>query len=58
MLRKCEWGHDDYSLNVANLPATPRMTDTDDAPALKSKNVKKRGKGDYQNDLFTQEVGK
>lgn len=21
VLRKCEWGHDDYSLNVANLPA-------------------------------------
>ncbi len=25
VLRKCEWGHDDYSLNVANLPmAQPR----------------------------------
>ena len=58
VLRKCEWGHDDYSLNVANLPETPRMTDADDAPALKSKNGKKRGKGAYQNDLFTQEVGK
>lgn len=23
VLRKCEWGHDDYSLNVANLPAPP-----------------------------------
>ena len=20
VLNKCEWGHDDYSLNVANLP--------------------------------------
>ena len=20
VLKKCEWGHDDYSLNVANLP--------------------------------------
>ncbi|MEQ1743191.1 MAG: hypothetical protein ABL869_11945 [Candidatus Nitrotoga sp.] len=20
MLARCEWGHDDYSLNVANLP--------------------------------------
>lgn len=58
VLRKCEWGHDDYSLNVANLPETPRLTDADDAPALKSKNGKKRGKGAYQNDLFKQEVGK
>jgi len=24
VLQKCEWGHDDYSLNVANLPQTPR----------------------------------
>jgi len=23
VLKKCEWGHDDYSLNVANLPAAP-----------------------------------
>ncbi len=23
VLRKCEWGHDDYSLNVANLPKAP-----------------------------------
>lgn len=59
VLRKCEWGHDDYSLNVANLPETPRMTDADDAPALKSKNGKKSNRKDaYQNDLFTQEVGK
>ena len=20
VLNKCEWGHDDYSLNIANLP--------------------------------------
>lgn len=60
VLRECEWGHDDYSLNVANLPEAPRMTDADDAPARRSKNGKKRGngKGAYQNDLFKQEVGK
>lgn len=60
VLRKCEWGHDDYSLNVANLPETPRMTDVDDAPARTAKNGRKRdnGKGAYQNDLFKQEVGK
>lgn len=58
VLRKCEWSHDDYSLNVANLPETPRMAETDDAPARSTKNSRKRDKGDYQNDLFTQEVGK
>ncbi len=29
VLQKCEWGHDDYSLNVANLPKVPET-----APAL------------------------
>jgi len=60
VLRECEWGHDDYSLNVANLPETPRMTDADDVPARRPKNGKKRGngKGAYQNNLFKQEVGK
>jgi adenine-specific DNA-methyltransferase len=24
VLRKCEWGKDDYSLNVANLPMAPK----------------------------------
>lgn len=27
VLRKCEWGKDDYSLNVANLPEAPREPD-------------------------------
>jgi adenine-specific DNA-methyltransferase len=25
VLRKCEWGKDDYSLNVANLPIAPKV---------------------------------
>ena len=25
VLHKCEWGHDDYSLNVANLPKAPEL---------------------------------
>jgi adenine-specific DNA-methyltransferase len=60
VLRKCEWGHDDYSLNVAHLPEAPRLTDADDAPARATKNGKKRGnrKAAYQDDLFTQEVSK
>lgn len=60
VLRKCEWGHDDYSLNVANLPEAPRLTYADDAPARTPKTSKKRGSGEgaYQDDLFTQEAGK
>ena len=27
LLRKCEWGKDDYSLSVANLPAAPQLED-------------------------------
>jgi adenine-specific DNA-methyltransferase len=23
VLKRCEWGHDDYSLNVENLPQKP-----------------------------------
>jgi adenine-specific DNA-methyltransferase len=25
VLHKCEWGHDDYSLEIKNLPAAPDM---------------------------------
>lgn len=60
VLRKCEWGHDDYSLNVANLPEAPREAVPDDARAQTPKNGKKRdnGKGSPQNDLFGPEGGK
>lgn len=36
VLSKCEWGHDDYSLNVENLPMTEREEDA----KLKTKKVK------------------
>lgn len=46
VLRKCEWGRDDYSLNVANLPMAesdvPDESQGDDAP---------------QEDLFNQRAG-
>jgi adenine-specific DNA-methyltransferase len=32
VLHKCEWGHDDYSLNVANLPKAPEAPVTSGAP--------------------------
>lgn len=55
VLRKCEWGHDDYSLNVANLAEMPQAPVTDDVPAPAPK---ARGKGNgsrkKQDDLFGQ----
>ncbi len=57
VLRKCEWGKDDYSLNVANLPAAPAEPDE---PASTPKADKKRdsGKATLQDDLFKGEAGK
>jgi adenine-specific DNA-methyltransferase len=59
VLRKCEWGHDDYSLNVANLPEAPREAQGADDPAQQPKAGKKRnGNGTSQDDLFSQDGGK
>lgn len=53
VLRKCEWGHDDYSLNVANLPEESRAPVTDDVPAPAPKGRKKsNGSNKEQDDLF------
>ena len=60
VLRKCEWGKDDYSLNVANLPEAPREPDDPDDPGSVPRAGKKRGNGKaaMQNDLFSQGGGK
>lgn len=59
VLRKCEWGRDDYSLNVANLPEAPCEAQGTDDPAQPPKTRKKRnGNGTSQDDLFSQEGGK
>ena len=44
VLHKCEWGHDDYSLNVANLPQAPEPTPEPLAgePKLEPKHARKR----------------
>jgi len=59
VLRKCEWGHDDYSLNVANLPEAPhaQIPGSAPSPAPKGKN-KSNGNGKKQDDLFGQGEGK
>lgn len=57
VLRKCEWGHDDYSLNVQNLPEAPRAALAVSEPAPTSK-APKIGNGKSQDDLFGKEGGK
>ncbi len=40
VLSRCEWGHDDYSLNVANLPMAQEAPESEPAPkAKKTKNI-------------------
>ncbi|MBX3648552.1 MAG: site-specific DNA-methyltransferase [Rhodocyclaceae bacterium] len=53
VLRKCEWGHDDYSLNVANLPEAPKSAVADGTPAPKG-TKKTNGEAKGQDDLFGQ----
>lgn len=55
VLHKCEWGHDDYSLNVANLPQAPETKPVqviEDAP-LEPKHARRRkAKPDSMPSLF------
>jgi adenine-specific DNA-methyltransferase len=45
VLKKCEWGHDDYSLEIKNLPALPQ----DEAPPTdEAEPAKKLGKDSGQ----------
>ena len=39
VLTRCEWGHDDYSLNVANLPMAQETPEVE--PVTKAKKTKK-----------------
>lgn len=51
---KCEWGHDDYSLNVENLPKAPPKCPTD----MSSKTATTVRSTDHQVDLFNRDGGK
>jgi adenine-specific DNA-methyltransferase len=52
-LRKCEWGKDDYSLNVANLPmAVPK----EEEPEVAAKSQKDKRAHAGQDDLFVRAV--
>lgn len=63
VLRKCEWGHDDYSLNVANLPDAPREAQGADGDISQTKSTsgarkKRNNNGTSQDDLFGKGSGK
>lgn len=45
VLKKCEWGHDDYSLEIANLPEAPAILEAEEAEPKPIKNKRKFGKG-------------
>lgn len=52
VLKKCEWGHDDYSLEVKNLPDAPVIPDPEPERVARKKD-RKFGKGrDKQLTLF------
>lgn len=56
VLEKCEWGHDDYSLNVANLPKAPEPEPI--APAIPdqpAKHARRQKKRDAAPSLFAQD---
>jgi len=61
VLKKCEWGHDDYSLNVENLPQAPQtdfhpetsaLTEGGGAQAQKTSARSTQGRGELQAGLF------
>ena len=54
VLRKCEWGRDDYSLNVANLPMA--VAEAEESEPVQTKERRKPGAA-AQDDLFRQEAG-
>ena len=51
VLKKCEWGHDDYSLEIKNLPVRPEQICSDDANGGKEEvrqSLRRFGKGKAQ----------
>lgn len=50
VLSRCEWAHDDYSLNVANLPMAQPEPEVD-----KPRNVSLKQANINQDDLFGKE---
>ncbi|WP_441293224.1 site-specific DNA-methyltransferase [Rodentibacter trehalosifermentans] len=58
VLARCEWGHDDYSLNVANLPLEePEPIPSENPSATKTKTAKGKSVVENQGVLFEGEAG-
>lgn len=61
VLARCEWGHDDYSLNVANLPMSEKVAQEDKTEstsiAAKTKGKKATHANPDQGGLFEQNAG-
>ena len=57
VLARCEWGHDDYSLNVANLPMAEPECLSEKLPESRNKTAKGKRAVENQEDLFTREAG-
>ena len=58
VLARCEWGHDDYSLNVANLPmAEPEPMPSERLPENRAKTAKGKSAVENQEDLFAGKAG-
>jgi len=53
VLAKCEWGHDDYSLNVANLPKAARIVEVAPADSEQTLTPKQARRRAAQPNLFT-----
>jgi adenine-specific DNA-methyltransferase len=53
VLNKCEWGHDDYSLEIKNLPEAPKAAQAESEPEKPSK---PRTKQQRKNDAMLFEV--
>jgi adenine-specific DNA-methyltransferase len=54
VLTKCEWGHDDYSLNVANLPMAQQELEPLQANQKGGRNDDRQQKGAGQAELFAE----
>jgi len=49
VLKKCEWGHDDYSLEIENLPSAPLVQEAEEEPPPKAqRKFGKEGAGDLR----------
>ncbi len=57
VLKKCEWGHDDYSLAVENLPKAPPEPELESDELRKTKKTRKFGKAVQQVSFFDQLQG-